>query len=315
MEAADDAVLAMLDKSRTYEIARSAGVGAPNTLTVRNRRDLALLQDFQFPCGIKPVESHVFARRFRPFAKGTRVTTAEEAAGLLGPIVDEGIAMLVTEMVEGTDECCSYYAYLDERGNPLTEYTKRKLRVYPVGFGLGTYHLSEWQPDVAALGLQFCRAAGLRGMANVEFKRDNRDGNLRIIECNARFTNAQEVVRRAGIDMGRLAYARAAGTPLPPVGSFRDNVGLLFLADDVRAFLEYRRRGELTTANWLRSLLRRQAPLFFDWRDPKPSFMNATHYGRGAARLVRRTVTGRRAAKLVPPDPYGPHDRSDSTTA
>ena len=316
IEANDEALLDMLDKSRTYQIARDAGVPAPDTLTISSIDDLRALHDFRFPCAIKPVESHVFTRRFRPFAKGARVGSADEAAALLEPIVRQGIAMLLTEVVEGTDECCSYYTYIDERGDPLFHYTKRKLRVYPVGFGLGTYHVSEWQPDVAELGLRFCRAAKLRGIANVEFKRDSRDGGLRLIECNARFTNAQEVVRRSGIDMGLLAYARLTGMPLPQIDGFRDRVGLLFLVEDIQALMEYRRRGQLSVAGWLKSLAMRQATPFFDWRDPVPSAMNALSFGGRVVRHAARKARGASAgAPAAAPDPYGePGPRISTST-
>ena len=310
IEANDEAIVDMLDKSRTYEIARDAGVEAPDTLTVTTTDDLSSLDDFRFPCAVKPVESHVFTRRFHPFAKGARVASATEAASLLEPIVREGIPMLLTEVVEGSDECCSYYTYLDENGDPLLEYTKRKLRVYPTGFGLGTYHMSEWQPDVAEVGLRFCRAAKLRGIANVEFKRDSRDGRLRLIECNARFTNAQEVVRKSGIDMGWLAYARMTGMPLPSFGSPRDRVGLLFLVEDLQALIDYRRRGELSVIQWLRSVAMRQAPPLFDWRDPLPSTVNFLSFARRVGRHAGRRARGRTSGGLTTADPYAPAGRA-----
>lgn len=305
IEADDDAVLAMLDKSRTYDIAREAGVPAPDTRTITSIDDLENLAHFRFPCAIKPVESHVFTRRFHPFAKGAHVGSAEEAAQLLEPIVEAGVPMLLTEVVEGTDECCSYYTYLDDHGDPLFHYTKRKLRVYPTGFGLGTYHVSQWLPEVADLGLRFCRAAKLRGVANVEFKRDSRDGLLRLIECNARFTNAQEVVRTSGIDMGMVAYARLTGMPLPPIEGFRERVGLLFLVEDLQALADYRRRGQLSVPEWLRSLAMRQATPFFDWRDPKPSAMNALSFGRRVVRHSIRAALGSSANVHSQADPYG----------
>lgn len=310
IEADDGAVLQMLDKSRTYEIARAAGVPAPDTITITSTDDLDHLHHFRFPCAIKPVESHVFTRRFHPVAKGAHVSSAHDASQLLGPIVKEGVPMLLTEVVEGTDECCSYYTYLDENGDPLFHYTKRKLRVYPTGFGLGTYHVSQWLPEVADLGLRFCRAAKLKGVANVEFKRDTRDGRLRLIECNARFTNAQEVVRRSGIDMGMLAYARLTGMSLPPIDGFRDRVGLLFLTEDLQALAAYRRQGQLSVSEWLRSLAMRQATPFFDWRDPKPSAMNAVSFGRRAARHAIRATRGSSGDGHSHADPYGDPHRS-----
>ena len=52
------------------------------------------------------------------------------------------------------------------------------------------------------LGLALFGHAGLRGVANVEFKRDPRDGRLKLIECNARFTAANGLLTASGIDLG-----------------------------------------------------------------------------------------------------------------
>jgi D-aspartate ligase len=287
IEANDEALMDMLDKRRTYEIAREIGVAAPDTVTVASMQDLETLE-FPFPCAIKPIHSHRFARRFNTGTKAIMAADAAQARRVLAPIIDAGQAMLLTEVIPGADDQYrSYYSYIDERGEPLLNFTKRKLRQYPTHFGLGSYHLTEWNQEVAELGLRFARGAGLRGVVNVEFKRDARDGELKLIECNPRFTAVTEQLRAAGIDLARVAYSKLAGMPLPPVASFRDHVGMWFVMDDLRALREYREQGELTSLEWLRTLLHRQAPLMFSWRDPRPS---AIGWGRAAIALTRKVA-------------------------
>jgi predicted ATP-grasp superfamily ATP-dependent carboligase len=303
IEAADAVVLALLDKDRTYELARALDVPAPRTATLSERRDLDALDDFLFPCAVKPVHSHVYAHRFRPRAKGALVRDRHEVAEVTGPALDEGIAMLVTEVVEGTDECSSYYTYLTPEGVPLTHFTKVKLRQYPTRFGLGTYHVTRWDEEVAELGLRFFRGVGLHGIGNVEFKRDARDGVLKIIESNPRVTNANELVRASGIDLVRLAYARAVGMPAPALDGFRDGLGMWFPLDDFRALRDYRADGELTTGAWVRSLLRPQVRPELDWTDLGPSLVTLS--GR-ARRWARRGSTRLRGARRTPDAPLAP---------
>ena len=306
-EANDEASLNMLDKACAYELARGAGILAPQTVTVTSLTELADL-DFNFPCGIKPLHSHIFARHFDTAAKGVTVASREHARRILAPILELGHPMLLTEVIPGPDDQYrSYYTYIDENGEPLLNFTKRKLRQQPPHFGLGSYHLTEWNPEVARLGLQFARAAGLRGLVNVEFKRDIRDGRLKLIECNPRFTEVNEQVRAAGIDLALVAYNRPLGLPLPAVDSFRDHLGLWFPVDDLRALREYRRHGELTTAAWLRTLAFRQTPLMFSSRDPKPSLVM---WRRRMSALTRKVLRRSRGAPTQPAeggrrDPYG----------
>lgn len=305
IEADDEVLLAMLDKARTYEMAAQVGVPAPRTRTLRGLDDVDQVGDFDFPCAVKPVNSHTFSRRFQPFAKGARVQTPDHARRLLEPILAEGMAMLLTEMVDGTDECCSYYSYLDADGEPMTHFTKRKLRVYPTHFGLGTYHMTKWQPEVAELGLRFFQGVGLRGVGNVEFKRDRRDGQLKLIECNPRFTHANELVRFSGIDFARLAYARLTGTPLPPLGTFRDDIGFWFPVEDVRALRQYRGDGELSVTRWVKSLAHLQCPPTFSWSDPRPSLEIGFRRAAALGRRFDRRSTPHTAASAAPLDPYG----------
>jgi predicted ATP-grasp superfamily ATP-dependent carboligase len=303
VEADGEALLAMLDKARAYELARALGVPAPRTVTVTALADLGEL-DFPYPCGIKPVHSHRFARDFSADAKGVTVSSLDHARRILEPILEAGHPMLVTEYVPGPDDQYrSYYTYLDHDGEPLAHFTKRKLRQYPTHFGLGSYHLTEWSPEVAELGLRFARGVGLRGLVNVEFKRDGRDGLLKLIECNPRFTAANEQVRAAGIDFALIAYNTRVGSPIPAAKSFRDGLGLWLVVDDVRAFRDYRERGELTTRAWLKTLIHRQAPLMFSWSDPKPSLMVWLARARAFVRKPFRRSEAHRL-RSAPVDPF-----------
>jgi predicted ATP-grasp superfamily ATP-dependent carboligase len=182
--------------------------------------------------------------------------------------------MLVTELIPGREDAhCSYYTYIDEHGEPLFHFTKRKLRQYPSNFGLGTYHITDWNPEVAEMGLRFFQGIGYRGIGNVEFKRDARDGSLKLIECNARLTLVTEMITLSGIDMGLFIYNRLTGRPLPPVENYRKGLRVLRPIVDIQAFRSSHKRGEMSFWEWLRTLLHRQHFLYFRWSDPVPSLM------------------------------------------
>jgi D-aspartate ligase len=260
MEADDEVLLAMLDKERTEALAREHGIPVPSALPLRDQTDVdAVSGELSYPCVLKPVHSHVFARHTKSGAKVLAAHSPTELQAAFEQMSAIGVAMLVIEVVTGPDdEYVSYFSYLDEHGEPLLHFTKRKIRQYPNRFGVGTYHATTHDPEVADVGLRFLQAAGLRGLGNVEFKRDGRDGQLKLIECNARFTMSNEIIRIAGIDLALLSYNRLLGRPTPPVGSYQDDIRLWDPVNDIRAFLEYRRAGELSLGRWIGSLLHRQ---------------------------------------------------------
>jgi D-aspartate ligase len=293
----DDAVLlAMLDKEQTYAIARRVGVPAPSTWSVRTWEELeAILADVPFPCSLKPRHSHLFQRHFG--VKAFTVTSVDELRAAFTRVAPLGLEMIVTEIIPGgEDRYCSYYTYLDGRGEPLFHFTKRKPRQYPNGFGTGTYHVTDWNPEVKDLGLRLLQGAGVRGMGNPEFKRDPRDGRLKLIEVNSRFTGCNEILVKSGIDLPLLVYNRLTGRPLPPVGSYRTGVRVFVPLGDYLAFRQMRRRGEIGWGGWLRSLSHRPHLLYFRWRDPLPATAHAWHFLRAQVRKRLLTPPPRRAA-------------------
>lgn len=267
------AQLMMLDKLATYNAAKEAGVPTPRFWQVRSDEDIHRLRnELVYPLIAKPKLSHVFQQKF-----DSKFFVAESFDQLLDSFhVTKGadIEILLVEKIPGSDsKLCSYYTYLDEEGNALFDFTKRIIRRYPMNMGLASYHITDRVEHVRELSLKLFRHVGLQGLANAEFKYDERDGQLKLMECNARFTAANSLVARAGFDLGNFVYNRIVGIPQTPLTDFRTGLRLWDPLRDFRAFLELRKRGELTFMQWLASVMHRSSIAYFSWRDPLPSLV------------------------------------------
>lgn len=274
VEANDEVLLAMLDKEKTFELASAAGIEAPWVKTVRSPQEAkTAAARVKFPCALKPRHSHRFAHQFAS-GKAFVVNDEAELEAALARTLAAGVEMMITEIVPGPDaDTCSYYSYIDQDGRPLFDVTKRKLRQFPPWWGLGCFHVTDWIPEVAEVGLAFFQGVGVRGMANVEFKRDERDGRLKLIECNHRLTAATEQLRRAGADMPLFTYKKTLGLSVPASLPYRSGVGYWYPLADARAFLRYRAAGEWSLGQWLRSIARPQTFPLASIRDPMPSIV------------------------------------------
>lgn len=278
--------LAMLDKEATYAIAREADVPAPRTWRVATLEDLdAVAGELVYPCALKPLHSHRFAEHF-----SVKLFVAEDVGELreaLEKTREHDLQMTITEIIPGSDDqVWGFCTFIDEQGEPLFELTKRKLRSYPIHFGVGSYHMTSWDPAVAEMGMRFLRGAKLRGMANVEFKRDERDGSLKLIECNHRFMASNETLRRAGVNVPLVAYRMARGEPVT-VGPWRSGVRLWFPSLDIRSASEMRAEGDLTWPRWVASLVR--WPLYMtvlSFDDLRPSFVNTARRARNRSKAL-----------------------------
>jgi D-aspartate ligase len=290
LEYKDDMILAMLDKERTYELARAVGVPAPRTVVVRSANDLDAAEEIGFPCALKPNYSHAFAEHFGGRQKVLLAESAQELREAWHAFESHDIDVILTEIIPGADDRFhSILTYMAEDQEPLFLITKQKFRQYPIQFGLGSYHATTWNPVVAELGTTFLRAIGLVGIANVEFKYDARDDKYKIIECNHRLTLTSELVRLAGVNSANLAYQRALGRTTGSRFGYRTGVRMLYPLYDFRAFTAYRAKGELSASAYAASLLHRQHVPLFRWSDPKPALMlYRLRAARARARLAAK---------------------------
>ena len=288
-EANDQALLAMLDKGQTAEVARRAGIPQPHSVVIRDDQSLErAVAELGFPLALKPLHSHTVSR-LNGWGKLEVAHDQKRLDELVAELRAGAVDVLATEIIPGgDDQLVSYYSYIDEHGKPLFDFCKQQIRANPPQFGLSTYHRSFWDPEVAEAGRRFFAAAGVRGLVNVQFKRDARDGRLMLIECNHRFTAANELVRLAGLNLARLTYDRALNRPTPALGVARNNTWMWNAVDDIRTLLKLRSTGEITVRSWMGSLLHRQHMPLLAADDPAPATI---HLAR-AVRFLRNGWRG-----------------------
>jgi D-aspartate ligase len=237
-----------------------------------------------------------------PGVKALIVADEPELRRHLGVAASLRVDVMLTEIIPGPESAfCSYYSYIDEHGEPLFHYTRRKLRQHPLPFGVATYATNDAQPDAQRMGLRFLQGVGLRGLGNVEFKRDARDGRLKLIECNSRFTAADRHLSLCGLDLPLFVYNRLVGEPLPPMETRRFGVRLWHPIQDTHTLVIARRAGALSVRTWLRSLAHRQHFPVADLRDPMPTVgYHAQLIARRARGAVPARRRGRREARSDP---------------
>jgi len=288
-----DAQLALLDKLTTYRTAVAAGVPTPRFWQVQSLAELKSLQhELVYPLLVKPQLSFQFTDRFP--AKFFIAANFDEVVTAFRRATDANVDCLLMEKVPGPDtRLCSYYTFLDEHGQPQFHFTKRIIRRNPPNMGLASYHVTDWTPEVRDVGLQLLQFAGLRGLGNVEFKFDERDQTWKLIECNARFTEANGLLAVSGLDLARFVYKRVTGLPHEPLRDYRRGVRLWYPVEDFRAFLALRTDGSLTTRQWLASLLHRQRLPLFHWTDPLPSLQAAWRHARNALGRMWQSIANR----------------------
>jgi D-aspartate ligase len=268
------------DKWQQIEGARRAGVDTPVTALVCSEEDIVpASSQVPFPAVLKPVtpdagERHMDAKLLW-LKDPAELPAAYEKAKACGPL-------LLQEFIPGAAIETPYLgSYLDAESRPLAIFTGRRLRQFPPEGGL----TSIAESDVAEAGLRLLQEMGFHGVSHVEFKRDARDGRLKLMEVNARHYGTHTLATACGVNLTAVAYRDALGRPFRAPRQ-REGVKWVMATRDLVASPRLMVRGELTLREWLTSLpgVRVDGVLSFD--DPIPG---AAEVLRTAARVSRRS--------------------------
>lgn len=284
-----DVVSTCLDKSATWDFALRHGVDAPVTIAVRQPEDLERFADeVGFPGVLKPTVSHRYKAVFG--RKWTRVDNLEEAARHHRAARAAGFDVVAQELVPGDELCgANYNAYVWGDAGEVVEMTAAKIRNSPSETGSPCVAVSRRIPEVAEAGSRLLRALGYRGFANVEFKRDPRDGSYKLIEVNARHNLSSALAVRCGIDFPWLEYGHRMLGREPAQADYAEGVYWVDVTRDLQASLSYLRRGDYSIGRFARPYLSGPVLAVASARDPRPALIRAAR----TAAQVRRKLTAR----------------------
>lgn len=261
----------ILDKRKLAAVAESLDLPRPRTAALGSADEAeALAPVFGFPVLLKPAVGYR-TRRKAGFER-RKLIVVPDLAGLRAVLRSGAVdpaEMMLQEPVPGPDHAIvAFHAYQDRSGRELAFYTKRKLRQYPVHFGDGCAIETSREPEAARLGRRLCDGLGFRGISGIEFKRDDRDGRLKLIEINGRTVMSNELAVACGVDLPWIAYRDLTGEAVEPPPSFEPGIRWFRVRHDWAAFRRYRRERTLTLGGWLRSYRGRRVYAMFSRRDP-----------------------------------------------
>jgi D-aspartate ligase len=271
-----DVLSRIVDKRGQYTVAKKVGVPLPVTRFPQSEAELAVVaQEMPYPAIIKPAYHAKFWEQFR--VKGFIARSPQETIDHYRRGTAHGYQMMIQEIIPGEpDRLYSYGSYLNRHGEPLAEFTGRKLRQNPRMFGICRLGESCPAPQVAELGLQLLRALGFWGISHVEFKLDPRDDRYKLMEVNARSFLWQHLATVCGANLAYTAYRDALGEPVTPVTASAYGRRWVLTASDMVLSPPEIVRGQISLWDWLSGWQGVAVDGIFSWRDPHPGL----HYLR-----------------------------------
>lgn len=200
----------VLDKARLYRTAAELAIPIPRTWDLTREDPAQVAGQLPYPCIVKPTEQRSFYDVFGD--KAWRVETPEEFHAALEHAAGHGL--VAQEIVgQGLTDFYSVCSYIGGDGEAHGVFVGRKLEQYPPDFGTGCLVSAEGPAAIAERGVQILKAFGYRGISEVEFIYDARDGEHKLLDVNTRVWKWIGLPIAAGVDLPWLAYADVAGDP------------------------------------------------------------------------------------------------------
>jgi len=211
-----DLIDQLVDKGRFQTLAERLDLPVPPTQHVRARPGQPPPEiTVPFPVIVKPVVRVSEWFSLGEEGKAMRVTGAREWARHWQDMAAVDAEVVVQQLIPGPESAIeSYHAYVDADGVVAGEFTGRKIRTYPPDYGYSTSVEITNAADVARLGRDVLSRLDLRGVAKLDFKRDEA-GKLHLLEVNPRFNLWHHPGAVAGVNLPALVHADLTGAPRP----------------------------------------------------------------------------------------------------
>lgn len=257
------------DKKRTYELAEALGIPCPRTFNLKSADELATLHS-HLPMAVKPAVKENFF--YATGAKAWRANTPQQLSDLYMRAAKQirPEEILIQEIIPGSGiDQYSWCAFV-QKGRPHSILIARRARQHPREFGrAATYVETVDAPEIEEPAERFVRAINYHGLVEIEFKRDTRDGQYKLLDVNVRPWGFHSIGSGCGVDFPWLLYADRLGLPVEPVRATA-GAGWLRLLTDVPTAISDMVHGSLSLSGYFRSLRATRVESVFNWKDPLP---------------------------------------------
>lgn len=265
-----DTTHALLDKDRFAPFAAERGLPVPRSLHWEGSLD-----KHPRPVLIKPASKHGSNQvpGLADVFKGAKaILRANGEAVLSDPALHRMRHHVVFhEYIAGDDrDLWCLDAVADETGNILACHTGRKLRCHPPLTGDSSYIELRRNVELEAVGREIAQRVPLRGIFNMDFKRDASTGRYYLLEINARCNLWNYIGARNGLNLTKVYYDYLLTRARPAHVGFGRRFRWIDFKLDRAAYRALAGAGKLGRARWVASLLRPKIYSLFAWRDPNP---------------------------------------------
>ncbi len=250
------------DKSKTMKLAESMRLPIPKTYDPNTSGIEQLSRTLHYPVVLKPNCSD--GARGISYPK-----TPQELVALYSMTVQTYGPCHVQEYIPQTGMQYKAEYILDYSGSVQGWCVYNKIRYFPVSGGSSTLNSTVHRPDILETGYRLLKEMKWYGMADCDFIEDPRDGVVKLMEINPRFTRSIKICVSAGVDFPLQLYKLAMGEPMSPMLDYSVGLYQRYLPGDILWFFRSPQRFR-SNPSFFKFVGHDMTDEIFSLRDPLP---------------------------------------------
>lgn len=266
----ESVVSTFMDKALFSDFAQKNGYPTPMTFVAQNLGDIkSIAKEMEYPCLVKPAfRSPTWDNATS--AKVIKALSAEELIGVYQQHCQLSPKFIVQEQITGSDsEIYFSLMWFNSLSQPIASFVGRKVMQWPSETGSTCVAQS---CNVENLAHETARLFGdvkYRGLGSVEFKRDTKSGEFKIVEPTVGRADLQSAIAdHAGISIPLLEYCDCLRLPSPEL-SIR-NKKICWINEENLWWVVRNRGDDYSVGEWIGLMSGRKSYALLDVWDLKP---------------------------------------------
>lgn len=276
------------NKRYLYDIAQKVGIPIAKTYFVERLSDFDVIaNDIHFPCVIKPENTIGFREKLKSKGRTITISNYEQLMYWRKRIIDaelDNTPLIFQELIIGpVTSLYTITSYSNTNADIIAYSIGHKIRQTPPDAGTIVSGRVKHNPEVLELGTKLIKALGFYGIANTEFKQDEKDQKFKLIEINPRPGMWNYSALMSGINLPYIAYRDLLGESFELFPhSEEEKVWIMLLEDFSSSLFSFRKDGyaeyAVSPTEWFRTVWGKKIFAIESFHDPMPGVVHAVNF-------------------------------------
>jgi predicted ATP-grasp superfamily ATP-dependent carboligase len=250
----------ILDKLLFCQLCEEYDLPAPESVEVSQWDELKQAKNrLKAPYIIKPQRTYYwyhqdFSKVIGNYQKAFIFDDFNEVEAFYKRISTINPNVVLQEYIMGDDhQLFDVNLHINREGEIDRSVIAQKMRVYPPKAGWGCYVQTIRDEELLEICKDIIAKLDLKGMMNIQFKRDERTNKPKLIEMHARTSIFDFLGAAAGQNIPLKYYSDLTGIPIDESQKYQTGIKYINLSRDMRLLIRHRTNYGISLMEWMKS--------------------------------------------------------------